>query len=234
MNSISLIGLLPDEIVLWVQYGTRLFVDYLYILVGIPLIVDLLIVLTSRFGIRLNGEESGESESTQSVSSGGLGTGTIALDETYKFMYVYARNPALFSGKQGTASLDSSLAQIQRAAVGTDSTDTRASLATAAGGGESKKSAESETSNVRSRPLLTTFVMALHGICLAGILAVNVIGYMQYSNLFHKYYTLTKYGYNLKYAELERAPRDEHDEALSMEPFIEILNDVKYSTVKSK
>lgn len=244
MNSISLIGILPDDLVLWVQFGTRMFVDYLYILVGIPLLVDLAIVLSTRFGFQLGGSAGDEPAPTETAASesgvGGPG-GSVALDDAYKFMYVYARNPGLFETRQGAASLDASLAGIQQLVTGTSSVGVAGAggkSAGASGGtgptGDTSVGEAREQGGTKSRSYLSTFVVLLHTVCLVGILAVNVIGYVQYSNLFHKYYTLTKYGYNLKYSELENAPRDEHDEALHMEPFVEILNDIKYSTAKAK
>ena len=51
MDSFSLIGFLPDKMLIWVQFGTRYFIDYIYLIIGIPLLVDFLIVWSPGLGL---------------------------------------------------------------------------------------------------------------------------------------------------------------------------------------
>jgi len=65
VDSFSLIGFLPDKMVIWIQFGTRYFIDYIYLIIGIPLLVDFLIVWSPKLGMRFGA--SAESEELKQV-----------------------------------------------------------------------------------------------------------------------------------------------------------------------
>ena len=111
MDSFSLIGFLPDKMVIWIQFGTRYFIDYIYLIIGIPLLVDFLIVWSPKLGMRFGA--SAESEESQEVAET-QGVNAVNLDERFKFMYVFARNPNLFQSSESIVKLDAEIVNIKQ------------------------------------------------------------------------------------------------------------------------
>ena len=111
MDSFSLIGFLPDKMLIWVQFGTRYFIDYIYLIIGIPLLVDFLIVWSPGLGLSFGSKNEGDSEVAESEANI---INTVNFDEKFKFMYVYARNPNLFQSKESVGKFDDEISKMKQ------------------------------------------------------------------------------------------------------------------------
>ena len=230
MDSFSLIGFLPDKMVIWIQFGTRYFIDYIYLIIGIPLLVDLLIVWSPKIGLRFGGSdaddqknESMESESRHSIN----------LDESFKFMYVFARNPNLFQSKDSVENLDKEIHRIKTTISTGGNSDT---LENKGGGKNSnnKKKNKKEISYSLMDRLLKNGISTLHLTFIAVVVIVNAIGFWHYSTMVDKYFKLSERGYSINYPALDIAPIEDREEVFRMQVKIEQINEVKYPEIKVK
>lgn len=229
MDSFSLIGFLPDKMVIWIQFGTRYFIDYIYLIIGIPLLVDFLIVWSPKLGMRFGA--SAESEESQEVAET-QGVNAVNLDERFKFMYVFARNPNLFQSSESIVKLDAEIVNIKQsygsseAGIGSKEGKGRSSL--------TKKREQRKVSYSVSDRLLKNGLTTLHLSFIAVVVIVNVIGYWHYSGIFERYFSLGERGYVMNYAIFDGASAEEREEVLKMRIKVEQINEVKYPEKKTQ
>jgi len=229
VDSFSLIGFLPDNMVIWIQFGTRYFIDYIYLIIGIPLLVDLLIVWSPKLGMRFGG--SSESEESKELSESHVAN-TVSLDERFKFMYVFARNPNLFQSSDSIESLDAEIINIKKSygsseAVIASKEGNRTSVS-------AKKRAQRKVTYSLTDRLLKNGLTTLHLSFIAVVVIVNLIGYWHYSGIFEKYFSLGERGYVMNYAKFDVASSEEREEILKMRIKVEQINEVKYPEKKSQ
>ena len=86
MDSTSIIGVLPDKVVIWVQFGTRYFIDYIYLIIGIPLFIDFLVAWSPKLGMQFGLTNNDNSENNAKDSSDTVNN--VQLDDKFKFMYI--------------------------------------------------------------------------------------------------------------------------------------------------
>jgi preprotein translocase subunit SecF len=229
VDSFSLIGFLPDNMVIWIQFGTRYFIDYIYLIIGIPLLVDFLIVWSPKLGMRFGG--SPESEKSQEVAES-QGVNAVNLDDRFKFMYVFARNPNLFQSGDSIESLDAEIVNIKKSYGSSD-----AGIGSKDGNGTSvsiqKRNQQKVTYSLSDR-LLKNGLTTLHLSFIAVVVIVNLIGYWHYSEIFEKYFSLGERGYVMNYAKFDVASSEEREEVLKMRIKVEQINEVKYPEKKSQ
>jgi len=229
VDSFSLIGFLPDKMVIWIQFGTRYFIDYIYLIIGIPLLVDFLIVWSPKLGMRFGA--SAESEESQEVAET-QGVNAVNLDERFKFMYVFARNPNLFQSSESIVKLDAEIVNIKQsygsseAGIGSKEGKGRSSL--------TKKREQRKVSYSVSDRLLKNGLTTLHLSFIAVVVIVNVIGYWHYSGIFERYFSLGERGYVMNYAIFDGASAEEREEVLKMRIKVEQINEVKYPEKKTQ
>jgi len=229
VDSFSLIGFLPDKMVIWIQFGTRYFIDYIYLIIGIPLLVDFLIVwspkLGMRFGASVESEESQEVAETQGVNA-------VNLDERFKFMYVFARNPNLFQSSESIEKLDAEIVNIKQSYGSSE-----AGFGSKEGKGRSALTEKREQRKVSysvSDRLLKNGLTTLHLSFIAVVVIVNFIGYWHYSGIFERYFSLGERGYVMNYAIFDGASAEEREEVLKMRIKVEQINEVKYPEKKTQ
>lgn len=229
MDSFSLIGFLPDKMVIWIQFGTRYFIDYIYLIIGIPLLVDFLIVWSPKLGMRFGA--SAESEESQEVAET-QGVNAVNLDERFKFMYVFARNPNLFQSSESIVKLDAEIVNIKQSYGSSE-----AGIGSKEGKGRSaltKKREQRKVSYSVSDRLLKNGLTTLHLSFIAVVVIVNVIGYWHYSGIFERYFSLGERGYVMNYAIFDGASAEEREEVLKMRIKVEQINEVKYPEKKTQ
>ncbi|MFZ9978186.1 MAG: hypothetical protein ACO3GR_08855 [Candidatus Kapaibacteriota bacterium] len=229
MDSFSLIGFLPDKMVIWIQFGTRYFIDYIYLIIGIPLLVDFLIVWSPKLGMRFGA--SAESEESQEVAET-QGVNAVNLDERFKFMYVFARNPNLFQSSESIEKLDAEIVNIKQSYGSSE-----AGIGSKEGKGRSaltKKREQRKVSYSVSDRLLKNGLTTLHLSFIAVVVIVNVIGYWHYSGIFERYFSLGERGYVMNYAIFDGASAEEREEVLKMRIKVEQINEVKYPEKKTQ
>jgi len=229
VDSFSLIGFLPDKMVIWIQFGTRYFIDYIYLIIGIPLLVDFLIVWSPKLGMRFGA--SAESEESQEVAET-QGVNAVNLDERFKFMYVFARNPNLFQSSESIEKLDAEIVNIKQSYGSSE-----AGIGSKEGKGRSaltKKREQRKVSYSVSDRLLKNGLTTLHLSFIAVVVIVNVIGYWHYSGIFERYFSLGERGYVMNYAIFDGASAEEREEVLKMRIKVEQINEVKYPEKKTQ
>ena len=226
MDSFSLIGFLPDKMLIWVQFGTRYFIDYIYLIIGIPLLVDFLIVWSPGLGLSFGSKNEGDSEVAESEANI---INTVNLDEKFKFMYVYARNPNLFQSKESVGKFDDEISKMKQSyAPGAE--------VSGIGGASGKKGASSKAKAVRKKNvqysftdrLLKSGLTTLHLSFIAVVVLVNAIGYFHYSSIFETYFKLGDRGYVMKFDAFENANAELREEILLMRVKVDHINEVKY------
>jgi preprotein translocase subunit SecF len=229
VDSFSLIGFLPDKMVIWIQFGTRYFIDYIYLIIGIPLLVDFLIVWSPKLGMRFGA--SAESEESQEVAES-QGVNAVNLDERFKFMYVFARNPNLFQSSESIEKLDAEIVNIKQSYGSSE-----AGIGSKEGKGRSaltKKREQRKVSYSVSDRLLKNGLTTLHLSFIAVVVIVNFIGYWHYSGIFERYFSLGERGYVMNYAAFDIATPEEREEVMKMRIKVEQINEVKYPEKKSQ
>lgn len=229
VDSFSLIGFLPDKMVIWIQFGTRYFIDYIYLIIGIPLLVDFLIVWSPKLGMRFGA--SAESDASEEVSES-HGVNTVNLDERFKFMYVFARNPNLFQSSESIETLDAEIVNIKKSYGSNE-----AGIESKEGKGRSTSTQKRDQRKVTyslSERLLKNGLTTLHLSFIAVVVIVNAIGYWHYSGIFERYFSLGERGYVMNYAKFDGASEEEREEVLRMRIKVEQINEVKYPEKKSQ
>lgn len=229
VDSFSLIGFLPDEMVIWIQFGTRYFIDYIYLIIGIPLLIDFLIVwspkLGMRFGVNTESEDSIKVEESKESNS-------VNLDDRFKFMYVFARNPNLFHSKESIEKLDTEILNIKKSYGSGES-----GIGSNEGKVASNKAKKNETRKISyslTDRLLKNGLTTLHLTFIAVVFIVNAIGYWHYLGIFEKYFKLGERGYVMNYAAFDIATPEEREEVMKMRIKVEQINEVKYPEKKSQ
>ena len=239
VDSLSIIGILPDKVVIWIQFGTRYFIDYIYLIIGIPLLIDFLVVWSPKMGLRFGQSAGeGEQESEQTESSGKTTVNTVQLDEKFKFMYIYARNPNLFKSKDKVQQLDDEIQDIKSSY----SPDVKGTSSDSKPSGSGKSGSKKTANKSKSKPsqkkhsqsyglsdrLLKNGLNTLHLTFIAVVVLVNIAGYIHYSSIFDKYFTLNDRGYSINYAALDASTPEEREVVFNMQIKIEQINEVKY------
>ncbi len=228
MDSFSLIGFLPDNMLIWIQFGTRYFIDYIYLVIGIPLLVDFLIVWSPNLGLSF-GPNNGEEEKEGGESEANI-INTVNLDEKFKFMYVYARNPNLFQSKDSVEKFDDEISKMKKSyAPG-------AGASGVAGGSDKKGSAANKARAARKKNVSYSFtdrllkngLTTLHLSFIAVVILVNAVGYFHYSSLFDTYFKLGERGYVMNFSAFENANTETKEEILMMRVKVDHINEVKY------
>lgn len=226
MDSFSLIGFLPDKMVIWIQFGTRYFIDYIYLIIGIPLLVDFLVVWSPKIGMFFG--KNTKSDSSDQISSQNV-TKTVNLDDTFKFMYVYARNPNLFQSRENVENFDDELTTMKKT-ISSESGDT-SNDSDEISNKKSQKADTKKTENVGyslTDRLLKNGLTTIHLTFIGVVVLVNAAGYWHYSSMFDKFFRLTERGYALNYAVLDAATKEDREEVFRMQIKIEQINEVKY------
>jgi hypothetical protein len=236
VDSTSIIGVLPDKVVIWIQFGTRYFIDYIYLIIGIPLFIDFLVAWSPKLGMQFGLTENNNSVNKVKDSSD-IGN-NVQLDDKFKFMYIYARNPKLFTSKEKLETLDKEIVDIRssyqphsdKGKSKTDGNQSKSSSNKKSIENNSKqknKSIEKASTSFTDR-LLRNGLNTIHLTFIAVVIAVNVAGYIHYSSLFDKYFKMTDKGYILSYDALENINKEEKAEVLKMNVKVELINEVKY------
>ena len=236
MDSTSIIGVLPDKVVIWVQFGTRYFIDYIYLIIGIPLFIDFLVAWSPKLGMQFGLTNNDNSENNAKDSSDTVNN--VQLDDKFKFMYIYARNPKLFTSKDKLETLDKEIVDIRSSyhpnedkgkskTSGNQSKSSSQKKSLEINSKQKKKSSEKVPNSFIDR-LLKSGLNAIHLTFIAVVIAVNIAGYIHYGSLFDKYFKMTDNGYLLKYEALENINKEEKEEVLNMNVKVELINAAKY------
>lgn len=236
MDSTSIIGVLPDKVVIWVQFGTRYFIDYIYLIIGIPLFIDFLVAWSPKLGMQFGLTNNDNSENNIKDSSDTINN--VQLDDKFKFMYIYARNPKLFTSKDKLETLDKEIVDIRSSYQpisdkekstnnGNRSTSSTNKKSIEKNSKQKKKSSEKVSNSFTDR-LLKNGLNTIHLTFIAVVIAVNIAGYIHYSSLFDKYFKMTDKGYILSYDALQNINKEEKAEVLKMNVKVELINEVKY------
>jgi hypothetical protein len=227
VDSFSLIGFLPDNLVIWIQFGTRYFIDYIYLIIGIPLLVDFLIVWSPKLGMSFGSNTDAESEDTETVAES---INTVNLDDKFKFMYVYARNPNLFQSKESVESFDAEISNMKKSyASGSKGSGTSSGSGSKAAAAKKARAQRQKNVNYSfTDRLLKSGLTTLHLSFIAVVVIVNIAGYWHYSSVVEKFFTLSERGYGINYQVLDSASPEEREEIFNMYVKIEQINEIKY------
>jgi hypothetical protein len=229
VDSFSLIGFLPDYLVIWIQFGTRYFIDYIYLIIGIPLLVDFLIVWSPKLGMSFGSNADAESEGTGSAVEAET-INTVNLDDKFKFMYVYARNPNLFQSKESVENFDAEISKMKKSfASGSKGSGTStASESKAAAAKKTKTQGKNNITYSFTDRLLKSGLTTLHLSFIAVVILVNIAGYWHYSSIVDKFFTLSDRGYSINYQVLDAATIEDREEVFNMYIKLEQINEIKY------
>lgn len=236
MDSTSIIGVLPDKVVIWVQFGTRYFIDYIYLIIGIPLFIDFLVAWSPKLGMQFGLTNNDNSDNNIKDSSDIVNN--VQLDDKFKFMYIYARNPKLFTSKDKLETLDKEIVDIRssyqpnsdkgKTISNTNRSTSSSNKKSVEKNSKQKKKSSEKVSNSFTDRLLKNGLNTIHLTFIAVVIAVNIAGYIHYSSLFDKYFKMTDKGYILSYDALQNINKEEKAEVLKMNVKVELINEVKY------